>query len=243
MNTLEGMRVAVVDDVKEQAMTVADLVKDAGMTPSIITEGHGLFTNPKDLMEMVADQGCVAVVCDHRLYQRPFASFFGAEFVASSYRQDMPGVLLSDFASDDARTSIRLHRADIPTVVDRENLEPSDLRQGLLRCVQEMEGTITEDRVAWRVMVRVVGITEEAGHTLASAVIHTRDPNSEIQFPLALVEDAEIRDGLRRGIAGEMRLFADVNVECWDDNDLFFKKFELAPKPDEFEFTPQSVGS
>lgn len=38
-----------------------------------------------------------------------------------------------------------------------------------------------------------------------------------------------------------MRLFADVNVEYPDEDDLFFRGFELAPDPNDFESTTQAV--
>ena len=235
-NKLEGIKVAIVDDKQSQARTVARVVEDAGMIPLIITEGQGEFTRPQDLMELVVSQDCAAVVCDHRLTERPFASFFGAEFVARSFRMKIPGVLLSTYASEDARTTIRLHRADIPSVVRWETLDPEPLRDGLLRCLDEIGGWVEPEREPWRVMVRVSRVTQEASGKTVWAVMHTLDPDREVQFPHALIEDLHISSLLRIGFEGEMRLFADVNVECLDEDDLFFKEFELAPEPDEFEF-------
>ncbi len=235
-NKLEGMKVAVVDDKEFQARTVARVVKDAGMMPSIITEGQREFTRAQDLMDLVVSQECAAVVCDHRLYERPFASFVGAELVARSFRMQIPGVLLSTYASEDARTSIRLHRADIPSVVHWETLDLEPLRDGLLRCLDEIGGWIEPEREPWRVMVRVSRVTQEASGPTVWAVMHTLDPDREVQFPHALIKDPRISNLLPVGFEGEMRLFADVNVECLDEDDLFFKEFELAPDPDEFEF-------
>ena len=235
-NRLEGMKVAVVDDKESQARTVAKVVGDAGMNPLIITEGQGEFTCPQDLMDLVVGEDCAAVVCDHRLYERPFASFVGAEFVARFFRARVPGVLLSTYASEDAQTSIRRYRADIPSVVAWDTLDTEPLSAGLLRCLDEIEGLLVPEREAWRVMVRVVRVTQQANEETVWAIMHTWDPDKEVQFPRALIEDSSIRDLLPVGFEGEMRLFAEVNVECLDESDLFFKGFELAPQPNEFEF-------
>jgi CheY-like chemotaxis protein len=236
-NVLVGRRVAVVDDEKAQARTVADVVEDAGMIPLIITEGQGEFTRPQDLMDRIVNQSCFAVVCDHRLYEKPFASFNGAEFLAQSFRAKIPGLLLSSYAADDAPTSIRLHRADIPSVMPREDLEPDGLSAGLLRCRAEILGTTVPERISWRVMVRVVSVAKEGNESVVRAVMHTWDPDKEVQFPLELIQDPKVKESLPIGFNGATRLFADVNIECLDEDELFFKNFEPAPEPGDFEFS------
>ena len=228
--TLEGMKVAVVDDKRIQAMTVADIVKEAGMIPEVISEEEGRFQQTVDLMDKVRGFGCSAVVCDHRLSERPFASFTGAEFMAQLFRAQMPGVLLSTFASDDAPNSIRLHKAEIPSLMSRESLDPDTLAEGLLRCRDELEGLVSPERRPWRVLVRVVRVFQDGNSLVANAVMHTWDPNREVKFPLDLIEDQSIRDLLPVGFEGEQRVFADVNIECSNEDDLFFKSFEIAPE-------------
>ena len=230
---LEGIKVAVVDDERHQAMTVASIAREAGMLPSIISEEDGMFPHTDDLMRKVEGSGCLAVVCDHRLSQRPFASFTGAEFMAQLFRAHIPGVLLSTFASDDAPISIRLHRAEIPALMPRGELDPDNLREGLRRCKDELEGRVSPERQPWRVLVRVVGVSQEGNSAVVNAVMHNWDPNKEVKFPLDLIEDQRIRDILPVGFKGESRLFADVNIECSNEDDLFFKSFEIAPEPND----------
>lgn len=237
----EPVVVAVVDDEQEQAETVADVVVDAGLVPAIITECDGLFQDTQDLMQLLVGRGCSALVCDHRLNQRPFAAFDGAKLVAEAFRASIPGILLSTFASVDAPASIRLHRAYIPSMMPREDLDPNRLNDGLLLCRREIAGFVAPEREPWKVMVRVVRVVMDAEEPMVWAVMHTWDPDREVQFPLELIGDPQIRRLLPVGFNGEVRLFADVNVECIDEDDLFFKGFEPAPNPEDFEFTTQSV--
>ncbi len=80
-------------------------------------------------------------------------------------------------------------------------------------------------------MVRVVGVSTEGDSLVADAILHSWDPDRAIRFPLELIEDSRIRDLLPVNFSGALRLFAQVNVGCREDHELFFRAFELAPDP------------
>ena len=228
----EGTRVAVIDDISRYAVTAAGIAEEAGFAPSIISEEHGPFGHTGQLIERVKDLNCNAVICDHRLSQVPFAAFTGAEFVAELYSMGIPGVLLSTFSAIDSDTSIRLHRARIPSLIGRNDLDPDHILDGLSLCEDELGGRIVPERRPRRTLVRVVDVITEGGAPVVDAILHAWNPAEAIRFPLRIIEDQQIVKTLSMGFDGELRLFAKVNVGCHSESELFFKEFELAPEPD-----------
>ena len=227
----EGTRVAIVDDVISSAATVAGIAEEAGLEPIIISEGDGRFAIADQLWNRIQSDGCRAVVCDHRLSQRPFASFTGAEFLSQLYRQGVPGVLLSTFAVIDADTSIRLHRAFIPSVLGRQDLYPEQVLEGLRRCDAELHGDVQPDRLPRRTLVRILGVSTEGETPLVEAILHTWKADTAVRFPLDAVDDERIMKALTSTRREDMRLFARVNIGCDSESDLFFHSFEFAPEP------------
>ena len=189
------------------------------------------MTDPGQLLDQVRSAGCLAVICDHRLSQTPFASFTGAEFVSDLYANGIPGVLLSTFAAIDDSTSIRLYRARIPSLISRDNLDAHQVLQGLYRCQDELNGKIAPERRPRRTLVRIVSVSEDEHEPVADAIVHTWKPDVAIRFPIKLVENDQIRDALTMNFAGPLRLFAKVNVACQLESELFLEDFEFAPEP------------
>ena len=232
----QGTRVAVVDDVTGQAETAAGIAEEANLVPTIISESEGVFQQIPQLFERVMATGCSAVICDHRLSQTGFASFTGAEFVATLYEESIPAVLLSTFSAIDSDTSIRLHRARIPSLISRSHLDPGKILGELRRCESELAGHIAPERQHRRTLVRIEKITAESDTPAVDAIVHTWNPDHAVRFPLALIEDPSIRKSLTDNFAGEARLFARVNVGCHEDSELFFQAFEWAPEPNFDDF-------
>ena len=226
-----GARVAIVDDVTSSATIVAGIAEEAGLKPIVISEGDGIFSAADQLRFRIQTDGCQAVICDHRLSQRPFASFTGAELLSLLYRKRIPGLLLSTFAVIDADSSIRLHKAFIPSVLGRQDLDPNQVVEGLRRCDAELQGQVQPDRVPWRTLVRILGVATEGEIPLVEAILHTWKAETAVRFPLDAIEDAKIRETVSTSSDEELRLFAQVNVGCDSESELFFRSFEFAPEP------------
>ena len=228
----EGSRVAVIDDIEEQAETTAGIAEEASLVPTIISEADAGFQSPRQLFEFVKAKNCTAVICDHRLTPRGFASFSGAEFAANAYVMSMPAVLLSTFAAIDGDTSIKLHRARIPSLIPRNDLEPRKIIDGLQRSAWELAGQIAPDRESWRTVVRIEGVSKLGEAYFAESIVHTWKPDLAFRYPLELIEDESIGQQLMENDSWPVRLFAEVNVGCTDAIDLFLRSFEWAPEPD-----------
>ena len=194
-----GTRVAVVDDREGQAETAAGIAEEADLVPSIFSETAGTFGSTDQLSQLVFSAGCDAVICDHRLSQTGFASFTGAEFVANLFRQGIPGVLLSTFSAIDSETTIKLHRAEIPSLIDRSALDPDELLAALRRCESELAGEVAPERRLSRTLVRIESISSESEIPVLDAIVHTWDANHAVRFPLDLIEDPDIRHALTTG--------------------------------------------
>ena len=192
-----------------------------------------LFLETAQLLEQIKEGGHAAVICDHRLSHTPFASFTGAKLVSEMYRQKITCLLLSTFAAVDGDTSIRRYRAFIPSLVSRTDLDPDRILQGLRFCEDEIAGHIAPWRKPWRTLVRVVSVSgnNAGGHGVADAILHSWNPDCGVRFPLELIEDPQIKAALNEDFISNLRLFAQVNVDCEDDMDLYFRTFEFAPDP------------
>ena len=227
-----GTRVAVVDDREGQAETAAGIAEEADLVPSIFSETAGTFDSTDQLLKLVYSDGCDAVICDHRLSQTGFASFTGAEFVANLFREGIPGVLLSTFSAIDSETSIKLHRAEIPSLIDRSALDPDELLTALRRCESELAGQVAPERRLSRTLVRIESTSSESEIPVLDAIVHTWDPNHAVRFPLDLIEDPDIRDAFTTSHRTPTRLFARVNIGCRSESELYFRDFEWAPEPE-----------
>ncbi len=210
----------------------ADIAEEAGFEPAVITEADETFQYSEELVNRIRSMQCAAVICDHRLSQKPFASFTGAELVSRLYRATVPGLLVSTFTSIDGDSSIRRFRADIPSLIPREQLDPEHIWDGLTKCSNELAGTMTPERHARRTLVRVVDVTSYGGDLFVDAIIHTWSPVQAVRFPIDIVDNASVRQALEDGMIENNRLFAAVNVGCKADIDLFFREFEFAPEAD-----------
>ena len=231
----KGAKIAIIDDERFTAEIAADIAEEAELTPTIISDGDGPFREVAQLLKGIQTRGCIAVVCDHRLSGTPFASFLGAELIASLYDEHIPGLLLSTFAGVDSDFTIRRHRASIPCLVSRGHLDPDNLLQGLRLCESELDGHFAPERYPRRTLVRIVKVSPSSvdGEAVVDAIMHSWDPNCGVRFPLDLIEDWHIQQRLLNDFNGEMNLFAQVNVDCQNSMDLFFRDFELAPEPHE----------
>lgn len=228
----KGAQVAVIDDDADYALSTAGIVEEASLIPTIISEAEAGFQCPHQLLDFVQAIDCAAVICDHRLKPKGLASFSGAEFVANAFDNSLPAVLLSTFATVDSDTTIKLHRARIPSLIAREDLDPHKIMDGLQRSESELAGNVTPERRPWRTLVRIESVSKQVEAPAADAIVHTWKPHQAVRFPLMVIEEQSIRQYLMDNDSWPVRLFAEVNVGCDEANDLFFRKFEWAPQPD-----------
>jgi len=219
----EGDKVAVVDDVQEDAAMTASLVSEAGFNPVVIA------SPPSSIDSLLADirRSARAVVCDHRLSDRGRVRYYGAEVVARSNEQHFPAVLITTYADVDY-ASIRLWRAGIPCMLKRgRESGPDEIIEALNRTEKEVNGLFSVERKPYRAVVRVESIRPSASYGVAEVVVSAWNPAEVIEIPVEL-----IRRDLKEPkiLSAGSRYMADVNIFAPSPDELYFQNFELAPE-------------
>lgn len=214
-------KIAVIDDDKILAETTAWEVEEAGYQPYLLVDGN--FHDVNELASRIIENSQGAV-CDHRLLGSGFANFFGAELVAALYDRKFPSLLITQFTEMDTSLSIRKWRHKIPVLLSRDLADASNIAKGIEDCRAELDGQISNIRKSYRTIVRI----DSSNVDSVEAFIPGWNPHKAIRFPTSLIP-ANIRQLLKP----DLRLFAHVNIGAEESDDIYFKKFELAPEPDE----------
>ncbi|MBW4616881.1 MAG: hypothetical protein KME21_27285 [Desmonostoc vinosum HA7617-LM4] len=218
---LNEIKIAIIDDDKNLADATAWEVEEAGYKPCLFVDGN--FRNVNELASCIKES-TEGAVCDHRLSNSGFANFYGAELVATLYDWKFPSLLITQYTEMDTSLSIRKWRHKIPVLLSRDQADASNIAKGIEDCRLELEGCISSIRKPYRTIVRIANIDQES----IEAFIPGWNPHKAIRFPASLVPE-HLRDALKPNV----RLFAHINIGAEKSDDLYFKKFELAPEPDE----------
>ncbi|MDF5727638.1 MAG: hypothetical protein PUP92_06255 [Rhizonema sp. PD38] len=110
----------------------------------------------------------------------------------------------------------------------REEADATSIAKEIEDCTLELSGKIPSTRKLRRTIIRIIHIDEESQEPVVDAFVPAWNPHKAVRFPASLMTD-NIRGVLKPNI----RLFAYVNIGAEKSDDLYFEKFELAPKPDE----------
>ena len=222
--------ITIVDDDPDAAQDTLFKVEDLGLKGEVISSGS--YRTVKELIIKVS-QTDTGVLCDHRLQHGGLANFYGSEFVAALYRQEIPAVLVTQYSDQDAGVSIRKYRRYLPVMLPRVEINSRTIESSLLTCIDELSGNVPLSRKPYRAIVRVEYLTEENGEKVADAFIPSWNPHKAVRFPISLMPD-KIRTRLERfwEEPSSVHLFAQVNLGAVEAEDLFFYNFEWA-EPDD----------
>ena len=218
-------RVAVVDDDSAQAEFTSLWLEEAEFVPIIISRERP-FEMPREVAELISAQA-EGAVCDHRLTHHGFSSFNGAELAATLFDYRIPSILTTQYVDIDVDVSIRKWRHKIPVLLSRDATDSESIRHGLEVSSREIAGEISPGRKAYKSLIRVTDLGDEAQATVLDVIIPSWNPRRAVRFPLSLIP-LELQSSIQRGT----RLFAAVNIGADDSQDLYFDTFELAPEPD-----------
>jgi CheY-like chemotaxis protein len=209
-------RVALVDDDPEARRVYRLTVEDAALKPVELVESVGSVDRG---FEIVRDSAH-AVLCDHNLRKRNYASFDGAEFVARCNSLNIPAVLCTQYERPDVE-QIRRYRADIPVLLRSDELEPDQLLDGLARCVAELRDGPDERRRLWRAQVRVVD-EGESDRGVFFVAVPAWGGNERIGVLRSDVP-SEVRDTVAEG----RRYHVQTNLGAETAEELYFSRWEV----------------
>ena len=207
--------VAVVDDDAGSRESLGWLLSDAGL------EIHEL-TGPLSTVdeESAALPGAAhAVICDHNLSARAnYATFAGAELVASATKHGFPAILCTRYAATDILI-IRPLLPYIPVLLPPNELrEPEELHDAFVDCVAELAGDVPPERKPWRTQL-VVEQVDDTDRTFCVSL-----PAWDIDQVVRLRLD-DVPADLRRAIKIGFRSYAMANIGADRTDRLFVKEW------------------
>src|ERR1019366_7749218 len=117
--TLSNRRIAIFEDNPTNRERLADMVTRCGGVALPVDGPAPKLTN---LKRFYASQRIKLVICDHHLSEHSdYATYYGAEAVAESYRHGIGGILVTAYEGDDAEFSLRRYRRQIPALIRSPN--------------------------------------------------------------------------------------------------------------------------
>lgn len=214
MHTLsDGDRIAVVDDMPQDAETTSIVLVDAGLSPETVV----LLEDANAMVDTLVGN-FAGVVCDHRLQGK--VPYFGAEVVAACIARGLPAVLITTYADPRDNATIQSFRPLIPEMLTRgSDSSPIALRDALNYAAEETAGNYRVTRRPHRTIVRIAAKHDDEPPTI-ELLIPAWSTSQVASFPQASLSgmDASARPG--------QRFLADVNIYAESHMDLYATNFE-----------------
>jgi CheY-like chemotaxis protein len=224
--TLANRRVAILEDDPTNRERLAEKIHDCGGVPLPVA---GPAPALSQLKRYCAANRINLLVCDHHLSDRNYASYFGAQAVAQSYRNGVGGILVTAFERDDAEVLLRRDRRFIPALLHSPSeVTSAKLQAALIQAEQEvLYKKPVQARVGHRTIMSVQAIEARgsAKDKVVKVFMSQWSNEQAVVFPLD-----EIPSKFHSEVKPGRLLIAEVNIEAGRQEDLFFTKFELPDK-------------
>ncbi|MFB6873994.1 hypothetical protein [Streptomyces sp. NPDC056323] len=217
-----GSRVAVVDDDPEEAYATGMVLRLAGYEPVEVAPQREAAER---MLQRVTDS-CVAAVFDHRLNGRINVPFDGAELASLASQRGFPAVLSSTYISRDQATTIRLRRAEIPCLLDKDEQSAESIQSAFEAIVAEFHGDTPRTRLALPTIIEIVGVHVNEEMPTAEVLVPAWRPSVAIQLPAGLITQDT---GLGLNQLRNRWVEAEVNCHAERERDLFFRNFAISP--------------
>ena len=206
-------RIQIVDDDPYVRESHKELVEDMELLP---VNGQARLPN-LDQFILDVQQNADAAICDHHLTPRQYASFKGAEAVATLYHQRFPAILCTKYEEANL-DEIRPFRRQIPVLLTPSELNLQSVRKGFEICVEEFNNNYLPSRRPWRTLIRV----DDADNVFAYLIVPAWNPQRVVRLLLS-----EIPTIIRQRIeSGQERFHAKVNIGAEQAEDLYFTDWE-----------------
>jgi|JI9StandDraft_1071089.scaffolds.fasta_scaffold166571_2 hypothetical protein len=218
---IASSRIAVFEDHEEQRDRYADAVRAMGMEPFRVD-------TPPPLSEIAAflhDNRITGVISDHRLKEKHYSPYLGAELLETCYGLRIGAVLLTSYTHRDANTTLRLYRRWLPCVFDPDKLSnPAlEIKAALERADAEArKGLVPAQREPFRAVMTVTRTELQGNLQMVKVLIGQWRPNTEVAFPFEMIPVE-----MRHHVKPNHLLIAQVNLDAENPDDLYFEKFEL----------------
>ena len=209
--------VYIIDDDSESRQASQYVVEDLDWQPILV---EGPLRKLSELVTNMSISSKEAVLCDYHLKKKNYATFNGAEVVATLYKQNIPAVLHTSLTG--TLDEIRPFRRFIPALLDPGELEPDTLLEGFYRCIKEFQGEYITSRRPWRALVRVDMLDKE--DRVLHIVIPAWEPRKIIRLHFDDVDESVVE---RVRNYQQEHFHAQINIGAEADDELYFDKWEL----------------
>ena len=225
--TLAHRRVAIFEDDPTNRERLADKISDCGGDAFPV---NGPAPELSKLKTFCNANKVNLVVCDHHLSERSrYASYYGAEAVARSYQNGIPGILVTAYDLVDAEVLLRRFRRFIPALLHSpSDVTTANLQTALIQAEQEvLYKKPTQERREHRTIMTVQEIETRgaAKEKVVKVLMSQWSVEQSVVFPLDKVP-SKFHTELKPGSL----LIAQVNIEAAKQEDLYFVNFELPIK-------------
>jgi CheY-like chemotaxis protein len=234
--TLSSRRIAIFEDNPTNRDRLAEMVTRCG---GVALPVAGPAPKLTQLKNFYTSQNVQLVICDHHLSQQSdYATYYGAQAVAESYRHGIGGILVTAYEGDDAELSLRLYRRKIPALIRSPgDLDRANLQTALLQAENEVQQhQLTRERVPHRTIMTVLRVDQRGTSKIVKVMMSQWNSTQEVGFPLDLIP-MKLRIAAKPGNL----LIAQVNIDAARSEDLFFDEFEL-PDPHALKKTKSILG-
>lgn len=213
--------IAVFEDHVEQRERLADTIQAMGMVPFRVESPPAL----SDIAAFIADHQITGVISDHRLNERHYSDYLGAQVAKTFYRLHVGTVLLTSYTQSDANTTLRIHRRWLPCVIDPNQLSNPrmELQAALAQADAEArQGLLPAQREPFRTVMTVTRTETLGNRQMVKVLIGQWRADQEVSFPLEMVPEQ-----IRHKVKPNELLIAHVNLDAEQPEDLYFDGFEL----------------
>ena len=211
----EVKRILVVDDDADARDALSYPIEELGITP-VMEEGP--IENLDRFVEGVAHRA-QAVICDYRLKRSgAYSRFDGDELLAACYHRGVPGVLYTQYSDVVTEMNRRLRRF-IPSLLKTGYPKPDAILAALLRCRDELKGTVHPARSGWRTLIRVVDASDDGGYCHVVVPGWSYDQVIRLYF-------RDVPEAIRPRMTTGAYLHAKVNIGAHSFDELYFDEWE-----------------
>jgi hypothetical protein len=214
-------RIAVFEDHVDQRERLEGTIRAMGME-AIRVDHPPAFSEIPSFMK---NNGITGVLSDHRLNERHYSDYLGAELVKACYGLHIGAVLLTSYTHRDANTTLRIHRRWLPCVIAPEELSNprEEIKAALERADAEArQGLLPAQREPFRAIMTVTRSETLGNRQMVKVLIGQWRPQVEVAFPLEMIPK-----GIRHHVKPNELLIAQVNLDAEHAEDLYFENFEL----------------
>lgn len=213
LNGNEIQRVSVIDDDPTSRDGYSLFVEELAMEA---LKESGPFSSVTQCVERVL-ASAQAAISDFKLRVKNYATFNGAELVASLYEKRVPAILCTRFEWADI-DQIRPYRARIPSLLRPDELDAESLPLALERCVQEFRSEFAQIRRPWKALIRIEDVQIEEGQgTSIDVCVPSWNHNVMIRL-----RQSELPAWMHARLTQNERVYAEVNLGAERPEDLYF---------------------